>query len=154
METQKKRPVIITINIVLIVLSLLSIISKFTDWSKFQLNIKYFWTIITYFDYWIDMIIFISSILIVYGLFKARKWAWKWLFWLYGIILTWKVFGVLYWLIMRDKTMEIVATLNWGGNNISFEMLIWSSIAILALNGLVAFFILRSHYRAKNYFYK
>lgn len=150
-----KRPLIILINIILVAISLLGIVLKLITPLRFELTLQYLGGVLTYFDYGMDIILFIFGVFVEWGLYSYKKWAWKAVFVLYGVYLSGKVFGYILGFMMYDKMLELASMIRYGEIrqlNIPFEWMVITSILALVSNGLITFFILRAHYKVKDHF--
>ena len=150
-----KMPIIVKVNIVLFVLGIITTIMKLSDLGRFNLSLQYLGGSFTYFDYGMDLVLLLAAAILIYGLFKAKKWAWNLTFIIYAVYLLGKIIGVILGYVYFDEVMEMSSILKYGEIrqiDIPKELtLIIGSVAVF-VQGLIITIICWFHYKAKPYF--
>ena len=142
---------------ILLAIGIISTIIKLADPSRFGLSMEYFGPALAYTDYLIDAVFLGLSLAVEYGLYKGEKWAWKAVFFVYGVYLAGSVFGFVVGYFMFDQAMAFASMLKYGEvvhQTVPIGMYVGVGVSILLVNCIIAFFILRIHYNHKDYFQK
>jgi hypothetical protein len=150
-----KEQQIILLNKILIGINIFLSLSTLLDAIRLQLTLQYFGIYLTFLEYFIGWGFLASSLVVEYGLFKRKKWAWEGVFLVYIIYFFDKIVGYILGLVMFKEGMALTSMLKYGGVRpevISFESYAIIGMIILQLSAVIAYFILRSHYKAKQFF--
>jgi len=107
------------------------------------------------FDYAMDILLLLFSLVLIYGYLKAKKWTLKGTVYFYGIYIIGQLIGLIISFFYSKEIIDIASISRYGEiRPYSFpqQSIFWIGLISIVLQCVIIYFILRWLYNNKRYF--